>query len=236
MKYFRIKNWDKYQSDPVKKKNGRSRFNEFYIHTDILDDPKTYNMTALQFMVWIKLLAIARQLGNKIPLDRRWLAVRTGTNRAKARLNLDYLWDLGLIEAESLTGEERRGECRRGEESGVFEKPKTTVKEHPLFKIWNENRKNLKKCISMQESRQRKWRRCLKTNPDINYWIDIIQRIAESPFCNGENDRGWVADIDFFLKPDTHVKVLEGKYDSNKTKKSGYSAAHVIRSAKKNVG
>lgn len=44
-------------------------------------------------------------------------------------------------------------------------------------------------------------------------WHQIISRIQSSGFCRGENDRGWVATFDWLLKPDTAVKVLEGKYD-----------------------
>ena len=40
-----------------------------------------------------------------------------------------------------------------------------------------------------------------------------IRRIEVSPFCRGENDRGWCANIDFFLRPRTITKVLEGQFD-----------------------
>jgi hypothetical protein len=44
-------------------------------------------------------------------------------------------------------------------------------------------------------------------------WRIILGRINGSPFCLGQNDRGWKADVEFFLRPDTATKVLEGKYD-----------------------
>lgn len=44
-------------------------------------------------------------------------------------------------------------------------------------------------------------------------WHTILQRIADSPFCCGRNDRGWRASPDWLLKPDTPSKVLEGKYE-----------------------
>lgn len=40
------------------------------------------------------------------------------------------------------------------------------------------------------------------------------QKIAESNFCRGENDRGWKASIDFFLNEQKIVKILEGAYDN----------------------
>ncbi len=45
-------------------------------------------------------------------------------------------------------------------------------------------------------------------------WRAGLARCASSPFCNGTNDRGWRADSDWFLKPGTLAKILEGKYDA----------------------
>lgn len=48
-------------------------------------------------------------------------------------------------------------------------------------------------------------------------WREALDRAAKSSFCRGQNDRGWKADVDWFLKPDSVVKLLEGKYDDGKT-------------------
>jgi hypothetical protein len=46
-------------------------------------------------------------------------------------------------------------------------------------------------------------------------WRVALDRIKASPFCRGENERGWIADVDFFLRPDSVLKAVEGKYDGN---------------------
>lgn len=46
-------------------------------------------------------------------------------------------------------------------------------------------------------------------------WLQAIRHGARSPFLTGDNDRGWQCDLEFFLKPDTATKILEGKYDGN---------------------
>ena len=47
-------------------------------------------------------------------------------------------------------------------------------------------------------------------------WLDdalkAIATIPKCPFLLGDNDRGWRADIEWFLRPDSVAKVLEGKY------------------------
>lgn len=84
-----------------------------------------------------------------------------------------------------------------------------------LFKIWNET-PGLSKARGVSPSREKSANARWKEKPDETYWSDIAKRMAASRFCQGENDRGWKATFDFFLHPDTHLKVLEGKYDDRK--------------------
>lgn len=52
------------------------------------------------------------------------------------------------------------------------------------------------------------------SNPTFNAnWPKAIERISSSDFCKGSNDRGWRATLDWFLKPDSLIQILEGKYD-----------------------
>jgi len=48
-------------------------------------------------------------------------------------------------------------------------------------------------------------------------WQAAIQRAAASSFCRGENG-GWAANFEWFLKPDTVTKLLEGNYDDREAK------------------
>jgi hypothetical protein len=55
----------------------------------------------------------------------------------------------------------------------------------------------------------------VEEEPDRDYWVVTVNRILASEFCRGQNDRGWLADFDFLVRPETHVRVNEGKYDSS---------------------
>lgn len=44
-------------------------------------------------------------------------------------------------------------------------------------------------------------------------WSEAIERISSSSFLMGKNDRGWRANIDWFLKPNIVTRILEGNYD-----------------------
>lgn len=45
-------------------------------------------------------------------------------------------------------------------------------------------------------------------------WKAALAKVAQSEFCKGNGDRGWHADIDWILRPDTCAKIMEGKYDN----------------------
>lgn len=93
-----------------------------------------------------------------------------------------------------------------------------------LAKLWNEHSSPSQPKVRGCSNERRRKAQARLNEGDFrdpkSYWIDIIKRIASSKFCNGENDRGWVADFDFLIRPDTHHKVLEGKYNSGKAASS----------------
>lgn len=44
--------------------------------------------------------------------------------------------------------------------------------------------------------------------------LEAIQRVGQSNFCTGINDRGWKADLDFVLQDKSFLGLIEGKYDN----------------------
>jgi hypothetical protein len=45
-------------------------------------------------------------------------------------------------------------------------------------------------------------------------WCAGIKKVGDSDFCAGKNERGWRADIEWFLRDGTIEKIMEGKYDN----------------------
>ncbi len=85
---------------------------------------------------------------------------------------------------------------------------------------WNTWAINMPQCREVTPKRQRIAAQRLREHPEQNYWIDVIRKIINSPFCCGQNDRGWRASFDFLIRPDTHISALEGKYDGKANGKS----------------
>lgn len=84
--------------------------------------------------------------------------------------------------------------------------------EHWLIKIWNENRGQLPEAKGLSEKRLKACTQRESEEPNQEIWVDVVRRLSQSDFCSGKNERGWVANFDFLLKPDTRIKVLEGQY------------------------
>ena len=97
--------------------------------------------------------------------------------------------------------------------------------EPPLKAVWNETTTP----PLPRWERTPKSRRILATNgakrrpvDGPTGWREVFRRIEASPFCRGENDRGWLADVDWALRPDgkkpeTAQRVLEGAFDARAT-------------------
>lgn len=65
---------------------------------------------------------------------------------------------------------------------------------------------------SLGNSRRNKLNQRLKDPFWVANWREALEASQSSPFLTGENDRGWVMDMDFFLRPESVTRILEGVY------------------------
>ena len=118
-----------------------------------------------------------------------------------------------------------------------------------LQTIWNHTASlaRMTKCLKLTRQRKRLAELRIAEEPDPQYWREVASRIGQSRFCCGENDRGWKANFDFLIRPNTHVSAMEGKYDltpnppgshsrtsGNAEAKKAFLAAHATHAAEKN--
>lgn len=69
----------------------------------------------------------------------------------------------------------------------------------PKIKVWSEKRKKDLRA----RMREKDWRA---------NWRAALEALPHCPFLRGANDRKWIADVEFFLRPDSVGKIVEGKY------------------------
>ena len=79
---------------------------------------------------------------------------------------------------------------------------------------------SLPKCIRMTPNRSKAIVKLLKKY-SYDEILEVFNKLEASDFCKGKNQNGWRATIDFILREDKFVSVLEGKYD-NKGKRNNF--------------
>lgn len=80
-----------------------------------------------------------------------------------------------------------------------------------LLDAWNST---MGQACVMTEKRQKALKIRLKDHRWLKQWQAALARCSASDFCRGVNDRGWVADFEWFIKPESVTRLLEGKYDN----------------------
>jgi len=70
--------------------------------------------------------------------------------------------------------------------------------------------------------------RHVKARSQDKFWLEnwraAIERVPASPFRLGQNDRQWLANIDWFLRPNSVTKIIEEPLPPRKTKPAPQSA------------
>ncbi len=82
------------------------------------------------------------------------------------------------------------------------------------FDAWNTlaRKSGLPVAAKLNQARRTKLRQRLKDCGGLAGWHRALERLAASPFCLGDNDRGWKANFDFLLQEASFLKLVEGAY------------------------
>jgi len=81
-----------------------------------------------------------------------------------------------------------------------------------VVSLWN-SRSELSSVRAMTSNRKRAIKARMADPFFRQNWKSAFHKMLESPFLTGNNDRGWKADFDWFLKPESVTRIMEGKYD-----------------------
>lgn len=78
--------------------------------------------------------------------------------------------------------------------------------------MWQAHRGGLPACTTAGSAdgvRYKSIVACIKECDDLDRWAFAIKALAASPHHRGQNERGWVANIDFLVQPSQRLKWLE---------------------------
>jgi uncharacterized protein YdaU (DUF1376 family) len=52
-----------------------------------------------------------------------------------------------------------------------------------------------------------------ESRQSVDWWVGLFERVKNTPFLIGKNDREWKVDLEWIVKESNFVKILEGKYE-----------------------
>lgn len=173
-----------------------------------------YHVSTIRELVrvqsWTKLQLVADQLSTV-----RGLALRQ--NETVFEIEAPILLD--LLNRDFKNARKERDETAPKIKNKIKNKIKDKEGEVPattlptLALLWNLHSDKLPKVVASNSKRKKTADLRLKEYGEEN-WIEAIKRVAISDFCNGLNDKSWVATFDWILQPDVYLKIIEGKYDN----------------------
>ncbi len=84
-----------------------------------------------------------------------------------------------------------------------------------FFEAWDELGKPFSK-IHHTKNRDNAIRLRLADKWWAENYADALEHMKKSPHCRGKNDRGWIGNITFFLRPDVVARLVEGEFDDKR--------------------
>lgn len=93
-----------------------------------------------------------------------------------------------------------------------------------LVEVWNSECRGAMIKVAEMEPGTKRWNAAkarLSADPDLDAWRDRARRVAASPLVRGEvpgrdGQKPWRGNFDWFVRPDTRVKIAEGLYDGGR--------------------
>lgn len=93
----------------------------------------------------------------------------------------------------------------------AVQKQKEIIPYDEIIGLYNSICKSLPKVILCTEERKKQIKsRWNASGKSIEIFKEVFEKAENSPFLRGENDRQWVADFEFIMRPDKFNKVLDG--------------------------
>lgn len=93
-------------------------------------------------------------------------------------------------------------------------------KRNIIVEIYNSTCTNLPQIKKLTDTRNKAIDKFLKDFTEEQF-KQICNIANNTSFLTGDNERGWKADFDFMMRIDKATAILEGKYNTIKTKKGG---------------
>lgn len=224
--HITIKNWKKYQ----KRTAGYKKCTWFSFAHNFFDDPKVWDLDHSAQILFIYFLCEAsKEDSPTFYFSMRKCSVQTKMSEQKILSYIDNLQDLSMICPAS--DQDLISICPASDQHLITTRQDKTRQDSigkvaedwtKVHEVWMFHCDYLHKVKTLNAKRKGMLRQRWGDRPDPDFWENFAKAVAQNKFCNGENDRKWRANFDWFISPAAWLKFDEGtgmwSYQQNKTK------------------
>jgi hypothetical protein len=240
---MRIKSWEKFQHYQSGK-HAEKAPDWIKLYRRLLDDIEWHRLDGDDAKILIELWMVAAENGGELPpmdviafrLRKPEDVVASSISRLSHWIEgacLEPVYTASRAEEKRVTSKEEKEEEKRVA-SGDAPPPST----REAFDLYNLKAKTLglaeARVLTPERSKK------LKSRLDehgLSGWKEALEAIKRQPFLRGRNNRGWKANLDFLLQPESLNKVREGAYsDEGKPETMQETAARLVREKEEENG
>jgi hypothetical protein len=218
-RFLSIRNLEKYQT------NRKQNPPWFKIHRVMFGDPEFVKLSTAYRFLYIGLIHLAVESGNKIYNDDTFILQRLyipstdgilKTYKGHTKLDLTPLYRAGFLYTTNLSRVlsegEREGEREREEsrEEGTALASQSLMVD-TVVDLWNKI-PGVVKPKSITGPIRKRLLACLDKQPDSVWWTTYFDKIKDSAFLTGRKT-DFAATLDWVLGPKNMAKILAGNYD-----------------------
>jgi len=201
----------------------------------------TKELTLLEKVIYTEISSLDNE--NHCTAGNEYFAEFCNCSESKITRAISKLQDLGMIEVLSFDGRHRKicirqslrqtmtksdadydkvmsinidnNQINKKKELLISKDINNSQKVEEIKNLYNSHCINLPKIAKLTDKRIKAIGSLLKkySIEEITQVFDIAN---ESDFLMGKNDRGWKADLDFILREDKFINILEGKYGGHR--------------------
>lgn len=234
--YFRVRNFEEFQHY----KNRQPPWIKIY--RKLLMDYEYGQLPDVSKSHLVGVWLLASQHNNRLPFDENWIKKQI---QASENVNLEILKDLQFIEIiKRKRGQPAPPESKHLGQSATPETETETeidletekdieaeIDVEGVRDAWNAMAATypiISKVLSLSTDRRKHIKARLSDRYWIENWREALARVPNCKFLLGDNDRGWIANFDWFIRPSTVLKIMEGKYDDVQVSQLSDAAAEYL--------
>ncbi len=165
------------------------------------------------------------KIHNYIRSDR-YKATAYENEKTLLSLEKNGVYTIGIPNGYQMDTQDRLGKDRLGKDSITVSKDTVCQTEivrpniEPVIEAWNSlSNDTAIKPVSKISSNSKRYQMLIARIKEygIDDVLKTIEKIKQSEFLRGDNNKGWIITFDWFVRPNNFPKVLEGNYDNKAT-------------------